>query len=121
MLTRYYLVHLKSTKIFLFHLWINLCLSFIALTCFLVVIVRDPGRVDATKAQTVEDASMPTAQPDLPQPEEGEELSLLDALMPAGSAKDDGDWTGNGGRRWCKVVRRSFSMTSPSLMLNNLS
>ena len=60
---------------------------------------------------------MPTDQPDLPQPEEGEELSLLDALMPAGSAKDDDNWTGNGGRRWCKVVRRSLAMTSPRLSL----
>ena len=81
------------------------------------MVVRDPGQVDATKAQTVEDASMPTDQPDRPQPEEGEELSLFDVLMPPGSAKDDENWMGNGGRRWCKVVRRSFSMTSPRLSL----
>ena len=75
-----------------------------------------PGACGRVKAQTVEDASMPTDLPDLPQPEEGEELSLFDVLMPPGSAKDDENWMGNGGRRWCKVVRRSFSMTSPHIL-----
>ncbi|KAG8870805.1 palmitoyltransferase for Vac8p [Tulasnella sp. 331] len=105
---------------FLFHLGATYTLSFISLTCFLVVIVRDPGPVDGVKAQRVEDAwngygggGVGDHDDDDVEEEEdeevGESISLTDALMKRevkGNGKPNGKWNGNrtGERRWCQKL-----------------
>ncbi|KAG9022319.1 palmitoyltransferase for Vac8p [Tulasnella sp. UAMH 9824] len=99
-LVRYYLP--RSRILFLVHLSVTYTLTFIALTCFLVVIVRDPGPVDGAKAQTLEDSQFqePAAEED--EEDDGEDISLAEALMKPSTSNQP--WMGNGERRWCQKV-----------------
>ncbi|KAG9023381.1 palmitoyltransferase for Vac8p [Tulasnella sp. JGI-2019a] len=103
---------------FLIHLGVTYTLSFISLTCFLVVIVRDPGPVDGVKAQKLEDALNGAGNSQFGPGDDdeaemddfdegGESISLTDALMRKGGmgdGKQNGKWAGNrtGERRWCQ-------------------
>ena len=51
----FYYNHRKSLTLFLVHLVVTYGLTAVALTSFMVVLVRDPGPVDGVKAQVIED------------------------------------------------------------------
>lgn len=99
-LVRYYLP--RSRTLFLVHLSVTYTLTFITLTCFLVVIARDPGPVDGVKAQTLEDGRFqePSAEEDEEDDSDGEDISLAEALMKPSTSNQP--WMGNGERRWCQ-------------------
>ncbi|KAG8984417.1 palmitoyltransferase for Vac8p [Tulasnella sp. 427] len=101
-LVRYYLP--RSPALFLVHLSVTYTLTFIVLTCFLVVLARDPGPVDGAKAQTIEDRRFqgPIAEEDEDEDEDGDDegISLAEALMKPSAS--DTPWAGYGERRWCQ-------------------
>lgn len=120
-LFNFYLVHLQSPVQFLIHLGATYALSFVAISCFLVIIVRDPGPVDGAKAQKIEDALFGYdnggSADDEPEDEsEGETIGLTEALNKKPHTKT---WNGNTERRWCQKVS-CFNRTSFAWFLTRL-
>ncbi|KAG8971589.1 palmitoyltransferase for Vac8p [Tulasnella sp. 425] len=105
-LVRYYLP--RSRTLFLIHLSVTYTLTFIVLTCFLAILVRDPGPVDGVKAQTLEDNRFrEPVEEDDEEEEDGEDISLAEALLK--SSASNKPWAGNGERRWCQKGHRTYS------------
>ncbi|KAG8901263.1 palmitoyltransferase for Vac8p [Tulasnella sp. 403] len=110
-LVNWYLLQANALAWFLVHLGVIYTLSFIALTSFMIVLVRDPGPVDGVKAQKLEDAvfgheiNVVEGDDDDGSDENEGEIALSDALMKGpkiinGVANQP--WSGNGERRWCQ-------------------